>query len=180
MHLSNKIFCMSLVGMMLGACSTPAIRTDSTAATVPTGTTDSMTAPPSSVVAPQITAAPAEALPIAPTRSFTLNAASTALVAQAHAQLASRNFINAASTIERALRIEPNNPLLWLEYAQVRLNEQSFFQAESLARKALMLGNGDPRTQSAAWRLIATSLRAQNKSNEAQQADAKADALQTQ
>jgi len=173
MHLSNKIFCMSLVGMMLGACSTPAIRTDSTAATAPTGTTDSKTEPPSS-------AAPAEALPIAPTRSYTLNAASTALVAQAHAQLASRNFINAASTIERALRIEPNNPLLWLEYAQVRLNEQSFFQAESLARKALMLGNGDPRTQSAAWRLIATSLRAQNKSNEAQQADAKADALQTQ
>ncbi|MES1196886.1 MAG: tetratricopeptide repeat protein, partial [Steroidobacter sp.] len=107
----------------------------------------------------------------------TLNAASTALIDQAHAQLASGNFMNAAATIERALRIEPNNPLLWLEYAQVRASEQNYFQAESMARKALLLANGDPRAQSSAWRMIATSLRAQNKTIEAQQADDRADAL---
>jgi Tfp pilus assembly protein PilF len=176
----NKFCFVAIAAAMLAACSTPAIRPDSTTTTDPVasaGTTAEQSQP---IVAPQVIAAPAEALPPASTRIYSLNAASTALVAQAHSQLAARNFLNAAATIERALRIEPNNPLLWLEYAQVRLNEQSYFQAESMARKALMLGNGDPRTQGAAWRLIATSLRAQNKSNEAQQADAKADALQPQ
>jgi predicted Zn-dependent protease len=168
-----------LMILMLSACSTPAIRQSGQAGAIPP-TDNSAPSQQDFGIAPQITAAPAELLPSTNTKSYTLNAASTALVAQAHSQLAANNSMMAASTIERALRIEPNNPLLWIEYAQVRLSEQSFSQAENMARKALMLGNGDPRAQSAAWRLIATSLRAQNKSNEAQQADAKADALQPQ
>jgi predicted Zn-dependent protease len=174
----NSVLCIAL--LMLAGCSTPAVRPDTSAPIAPAASTVNTPDQSQPVVAPQIIAAPAEALPSPPTRSYTLNAASTALVTQAHTQLAAKNFLNAAATIERALRIEPNNPLLWLEYAQVRLNEQSYFQSESMARKALMLANGDPHTQSTAWRLIASSLRAQNKSNEAQQADAKADALQPQ
>lgn len=131
-------------------------------------------------MAPQVNAAPAEPLPPPPVKTYVLNAASTALVQQAHTQLASRNFMMAASTIERALRIEPNNPLLWIEYAQVRMSEQNFSQAESMARKALLLASGDARTQSSAWRVIANSLRAQNKTGEAQQADSKADTLSPQ
>lgn len=128
-------------------------------------------------MAPQVVAPAAEPLPAPPTRSYTLGTATTALVSQAHAQLAGRNFMLAASTIERALRIEPNNPLLWLEYSQVRYNEMNYSQAESMARKALMLASGDPRTQSNAWRMIANTLRAQERNNEAQQADMKADTL---
>lgn len=127
--------------------------------------------------APLVTPPPAEPIPGAATKTYSLNAASSALIEQAHQQLASKNFMMAASTIERALRIEPNNPLLWIEYAQERLNEQNYFQAESMARKALLLASGDPRTQSSAWRMIANSLRAQNKTVEAQQADVKADTL---
>lgn len=83
----------------------------------------------------------------------------------------------AASTIERAMRIEPNNPLLWIEYSRVRMSEGNYSQAETMARKALMLANGDPHAQGMAWRALADSLRAQDKNNQAQQADARADAL---
>jgi predicted Zn-dependent protease len=164
-----------MVLLMLSACSSPAIRSGGNA--TPSPETEPATTQPSSTVAPQLIAPPAEPLTTPPVRSYTLNAASTALVAQAHAQLSSKNSMMAASTIERALRIEPNNPLLWIEYAQVRFSEQNYTQAESMGRKALMLASGDTRTQSNAWRMIANSLRAQNKSNEAQLADSKADGL---
>jgi tetratricopeptide (TPR) repeat protein len=176
MKSSFRIPVAVLVVIMLGACSTPAIRQSGQAGTVPP-TDNSTSSPQDSGIAPQVTAAPAEPLPSTSAKSFSLNAASTALVAQAHSQLAANNPMMAASTIERALRIEPNNPLLWLEYAQVRMSEQSFSQAENMGRKALMLANGDPKTQSSAWRAIAASLRAQNKIIEAQQADSKADTL---
>jgi len=170
-----KISWLLLVSLlMLGACSTAPIR--STPQPVPS-TPQTSTTPSEGVVAPQVVAPPAEPLPAPSTRSYTLGTAATALVNQAHAQLAGKNFMLAASTIERALRIEPNNPLLWLEYAQVRYSEQNYSQAESMARKALMLANGDPRAQGNAWRMIANTLRAQEKNNEAQQADAKADTL---
>ncbi|HEX2584063.1 MAG TPA: hypothetical protein VHL14_02960 [Steroidobacteraceae bacterium] len=160
--------------LILGACSTPPIR--STSPTQP-GAPEAPATPADGVVAPQSVVPPAEPLPAPPTRSYTLGAATAALVNQAHAQLAGKNVMLAASTIERALRIEPNNPLLWLEYSQVRYSEHNYSQAESMARKALMLANGDPRTQSNAWRMIATTLRAQERNNEAQQADVKADTL---
>lgn len=126
---------------------------------------------------PQEPAPPAQPLPPPVTRTYTLNAASRSLVTQARAQLAAKNFAMAASTIERALRIEPNNPLLWLEYAQVRLTEGNHAQAESMGRKALALASGDPRTQANAWRLISESLLAQNKTTEARQAEMRANSL---
>ena len=45
----------------------------------------------------------------------------------------------ASATLERALRIEPGAPALWLELARVRLLEGDFAQAEQLARKAASL-----------------------------------------
>jgi len=59
----------------------------------------------------------------------------------------------------------------------VRYSEHNYSQAESMARKALMLANGDAHAQSNAWRMIANTLRALERNNEAQQADSKADAL---
>ncbi len=126
---------------------------------------------------PSVSVEPAQPLPPANTRSYTLNAASRALVTQAEAQRKTKNFIQAAATLERALRIEPNNPLLWLEYGELRMDEGNYAQAENMGRKAVASANGDPRTQSNAWRLIADSLKARNKTSEAQQAYARANAL---
>ena len=121
--------------------------------------------------------APAETPPPQPPRSYELGAAARSLVEQAHAQAAGGNYVVAAGSIERALRIEPNNPLLWIELGQVRQSEANYAQAENLGRKALSLATGDPRTQSSAWRLIAQALQGRGRGPEAADAQARADAL---
>ncbi len=109
-----------------------------------------------------------------PNRPRTLKPASRALVAQAQNQSKAGNDALAAVTLERALRIEPDNPLLWIELAKVRQNEGNELQAENLARKALSMATGDGRTQAAAWRVIAQSYRARGRNPEAREADLKA------
>lgn len=104
-------------------------------------------------------------------RQFTLGAAASALVAQAHRQSAAGDFGQAAATLERALRIEPDNPLLWTELGRVRLGENDPAQADAMGRKALALSTGDPQAQSGAWRLIADAFRAQGRNPEASEAD---------
>jgi Flp pilus assembly protein TadD len=64
--------------------------------------------PPATVGEPQPLPAPVIREPV-------LSPASRALIGQAQAQLASKNYPVAASSIERALRIEPDNALLWIE-----------------------------------------------------------------
>ena len=73
----------------------------------------------------------------------------------------------ASSTLDRALRIEPNNPLLWIELGRLRLAESDAHQAESCGRKALGLASGDHGTQAQAGRLLADALRAQRRNQEA-------------
>jgi Tfp pilus assembly protein PilF len=110
-------------------------------------------------------------------REPTLGAASRALVGQAQTQMATKNYPVAASSIERALRIEPDNPLLWIELGKVRFAEGNYVQAENMARKAVSMSVNAPRAQSSAWRLIADSYRARGKNIEAQEAQARADSL---
>ena len=86
----------------------------------------------------------------------------------------------ATVTLERALRIEPNNPLLWIEMGRLRMDQRNYAQAEGMGRKALAMSVGDDRTQSQAWQLIADSLRARGKNAEAQEAMDKAKALSPQ
>ena len=110
-------------------------------------------------------------------REYVLGTASKSLVAQAQQQAAGGNYGVAASSIERALRIEPSNPLLWIELGRVRQAEGNYPQAESLGRKALSLATGDAKAQSSAWRLVAESLRARGKAQEARDAEAAAGQL---
>lgn len=114
-----------------------------------------------------------------PEREYQLGSASRSLVNQAHAQMEGGNFVVAAGSIERALRIEPNNPLLWIELGKVRQAEGNYAQAENLGLKALSLATGDPRTQSSAWYLIADSLRARGRAPQARDAEDRAEALTT-
>lgn len=110
-------------------------------------------------------------------RQFTLGAAATALVGDAHAQERSRNFGMAAATLERALSIEPRNPLVWIELGKENILAGTPAQAYGMGRKALYLASGDPQAQSTAWELIAASLRAQGRNDEAYVAEEKAVSL---
>jgi tetratricopeptide (TPR) repeat protein len=110
-------------------------------------------------------------------KQFHLGPAATALVAQSHQQATGGNFAAASATLERAVRIEPENPLLWIELGQVRMQEGNAAQASSMGRKALALATGDVQAQASAWRLIADALRAQGRDPEAADAKRRADAL---
>jgi len=100
----------------------------------------------------------------------TLTPASEALVAQARAQRKKGDLPGASVALDRALRIEPNNPLLWIEMGQLRMDQQNYPQAENMGRKALAMSIGDDATQSRAWELIAQSLRARGRNSEAAEA----------
>ena len=110
-------------------------------------------------------------------REPTLSPASRALVGQAQAQLASKNYAVAAGSIERALRIEPDNALLWIELGKVRQAEGNYLQAENMARKALSMTVNAPRARASAWTLIAESYRARGKNTEAREAEQRAASL---
>lgn len=145
----------------------------------PVLTTPTETLPPPSGTTEPVIDAPAPALPrerprVAPA---TLGPASRALVTQAQAQRKKGDLPGASVSLERALRIEPSNPLLWIEMGKLRMDQQNYPQAENMGRKALSMSVGDDRTQSAAWQLVGDSLRARGKNPEAEAAYAKARAL---
>jgi len=76
----------------------------------------------------------------------------------------------AGASLERALRIEPRNPWLWLELAQVRLAQGQYAQAITLAHKSNSFAGRLPRLQSESWQLIGQARVAQGDSNGAEQA----------
>jgi hypothetical protein len=127
---------------------------------------------------PAETAPPAQAPP-APPRQFRVGAAAATLVEQAHRQAAGGDTVAATATLERALRIEPDNPLLWVELGRVRLIENNPAQADAMGRKALALATGDPSAQALAWRLIADALHASGRNPEAADAERHAAGLTT-
>src|SRR5215510_883093 len=134
MNFVRLTFVLALAGILFGCKINPYEPRTQPATTPPTTTpepgTQTQAAPP-----PE----PATPIPGTPTpanRPKTLSPASKALVAQAQTQLNSGNDALAAATIERALRIEPDNPLLWIELAKVRQDSGNPAQAENLARKA--------------------------------------------
>jgi tetratricopeptide (TPR) repeat protein len=110
---------------------------------------------------------PRERPKVAPAR---LGPASQALVTQAQAQRKRGDLPGAAVSLDRALRIEPSNPLLWIEMGRLRMDQRNYTQAEAMGRKALAMAVGDSHTQSSAWLLIADSLKARGKNPQAQEA----------
>jgi Flp pilus assembly protein TadD len=116
---------------------------------------------------------PASPRPQQQPRENHLSPATRSLVAQAHGLLARGDIDGASSTLDRALRIEPSNPLLWIERGRVRLIDSDVHQAEVCARKALALASGDHSAQAQAGRLLADALRAQGRNPEAQEIESR-------
>ena len=165
-------FLAPAAALALAACASPG--------PLPAGGLGGPTAPGSSVPggtagSPGLSPVPPPYAP--PARQFRLGAPASALVAQSHAQAGSGEYAAAGATLERALRIEPDNPLLWVELGRVQLSEGNAGQAGSMGRKALALATGDPAAQASAWRLIADSLHAQGRTPEALEAEQHAASL---
>jgi Tfp pilus assembly protein PilF len=82
------------------------------------------------------------------------NSASIALLEQSRNERAAGDFSAATVSIERALRIEPNDPSLWIELAEIKAAEGDRNQAETMARKALTLAGSDRSIRQRAERLL--------------------------
>jgi hypothetical protein len=184
----RRLFLLVVVGCQLSGCAmfrapieiperTP-VQPQAGSSTGPASSPNPPT--PDGVVPAPPPAPPPVTVPPAATRQFHLGAAATALVAQAHRQAAGGDPQLAISSIERALRIEPDNPLLWIELGEVHESAGHFEQAGGMGHKALQLSTGDPHAQSASWHLIAESLKARNRNGEAAEAQRRADELSAQ
>lgn len=101
-----------------------------------------------------------------------------ALLERADQQYATRDLDAAAASLERALRIEPRNAVLWHKLAAIRLEQGQSAQAVQLASKSNSFAGGDTRLQARNWRLIATARRAQGDEKGAQAAATKARQLE--
>jgi predicted Zn-dependent protease len=82
------------------------------------------------------------------------NPAVVDLVNQSQTQWSAGQLEAAGASLERALRIEPGNPVLWQELARIRLDQGQYRQAENLAAKSNALAGNDKRLRSENWRII--------------------------
>ena len=124
------------------------------------------------VPTPTLPAAPPQETSPPPSREYRLGPAAQSLVNQAHAQTARGELPGASTTLDRALRIEPQNPLLWTELARLRLLEGDARQAEACARKALALGSLDPSVRTQAGHVLLEAFKAQHKTQDARELEA--------
>ena len=186
----QRLLILSTALLAIAGCSTSPFRTGSPGAggtpkapekpgSGPIVTTPEQTPAPGPGAEPSIEVPPPAPLPRERPKvaAATLGPASTALVSQAQSQRKRGDFPGATVSIERAMRIEPNNPLLWIEMGRLRMDQANFPQAESMGRKALSMSVGDDRTQSLAWQLIADSFKARGKNPQAQDALERSKAL---
>ena len=63
----------------------------------------------------------------------------------------------AVASIERALRIDPKNPLLWHKLSRLRLMESQWEQAIAMAKKSNVLAPGNKTLQMENWKIIGQS-----------------------
>jgi len=111
--------------------------------------------------------------PAPPPREFRLSPATQSLVAQAHTLQGRGDLLGASSTLDRALGIEPSNPLLWIELGRIRLVEGDAHQAEVCGRKALALASSDQSALGGAGHLLADALRTQGRNQEASEIESR-------
>ena len=81
------------------------------------------------------------------------------LVASSRTSRASGDYAHALADIERAIRIEPRNPYLWLELGETHLSRDDPRQAAATARKAMSVAGADGAAMAAAKDLLARASR---------------------
>ncbi len=132
------------------------------------------------VVIPQsvVPVAPQAPVEPAPKPVMSSNPAVVALLDRAQLDTSAGRSETAGASLERGLRIEPRNPWLWQELAQLRLSQGQYAQAISLAQKSISFAAHERRLLALDWRLIGNARVAQGNSAEAEQAFKRATELE--
>ena len=100
--------------------------------------------------------------------------AAASLAAQAEQQRQRGDYVAAAATLERAIRIQPRDPYLWNRLARVRLDQKNYSQAGSLAQKSNSLAKDEDRIKQDNWGMIGAARTAAGDPQGAKEAQAKA------
>jgi len=101
--------------------------------------------------------APRPRSPRRDTDAPTAGPAALALLTEARTQANAGNDEQAAALLERALRIEPDNPWLWHRLAVLRLQQGEYGQAIACAAKSNGLGAGNSRLLAGNWEVTAAA-----------------------
>jgi predicted Zn-dependent protease len=104
------------------------------------------------------------------------NPAVLALLDSAQNQQQAGNYEQAAAALERALRLEPRNAMLWHRLAQVRLSQGQWRNAIDFAAKSNSLAGGERNLQASNWLVIAQAKERQGDREGAQAARARVEA----
>ncbi|WP_423823966.1 tetratricopeptide repeat protein [Salinisphaera sp. SPP-AMP-43] len=80
----------------------------------------------------------------------------------------------AASTLERALDLDPRNPFIYQRLAAVRLAQGQNGQAEQMAMKSNSVSNNNPFVEASNWQLIAEARHSAGNTQGASKAKAQA------
>ncbi|MGI8739682.1 MAG: tetratricopeptide repeat protein [Gammaproteobacteria bacterium] len=97
-----------------------------------------------------------------------------ALMEKAQIAKQAGRFEDAAATLERALRIDPYDPLAWQMLARVRLAQGHGSQAEAMAARSNSLMYDDEALQRENWRIIAQARRMRGHERGAREAERQA------
>lgn len=76
------------------------------------------------------------------------------LLQQSRTQRAAGSLPTAKASLERALRLDPNNPEIWVELGEIELQTGNTSQAATMARKALSLAGRNGSVAARAERLL--------------------------
>lgn len=106
------------------------------------------------------------------------NPAVVALLNRADRDAAAGRQGASASSLERAIKIEPGNAWLWHRLAQTRLQQNQPGEAASIAARSNSLAGDNDALRARNWRLIARVHRLRGESVAAQAAQRKAESLQ--
>jgi hypothetical protein len=109
---------------------------------------------------PQPTPTPAPAQPR--TQPKPQSTVTLALQDEAQRAATAGDLPKAIQILERAIRIQPDSPELWIELARLHLKEGNPAQAEQFARKALLFTGNRYDLEQQAWVVIADARAAKN------------------
>jgi tetratricopeptide (TPR) repeat protein len=160
-QLKMRFLVLGTLALLLGGCAGVTSQIPS----VPAGTSGA-----AGSLAPS--PSPVENIPVepAPKPAVSASQAVVSLVDRARIDASAGQREAAGASLERALRIEPRNPWLWQELAQLRLSQGQYLQAISLAQKSMSFSGQDRSLRALNWRVIGNARVAQGDASGAEQA----------
>ncbi|MBS7814258.1 tetratricopeptide repeat protein [Wohlfahrtiimonas chitiniclastica] len=98
------------------------------------------------------------------------NNAVQSLLDEANSAVKANQLERAATALNRAVRLEPNNASIWYDLAQIRLHQGKYEQSEQLANKSISFAKGNQDLVNKNWRVISSARQAKGDTAGAQEA----------